>query len=246
VNTRRIKILRRKSWLGKLIRLPFKLIPDTAVLPIVSGPLKGCKWIKGSHNISVLIGTYEKSQSNRFFKEAKKAPIFWDLGSHVGYYSMLFAKSNPSGKIFAMEPLERNILLYHENMRLNAIQNYSLFSVAVSDSFGKLSFNTATTSVAGRLTESGDKQVDVIRLSKWIEENKIEVPHLIKMDIEGEEFKVLVDLKEVLLKHKPVLFLSTHGREVHKNCVDLLNTCGYSLKSLDAEDLESAKELMAF
>lgn len=37
-----------RSPLGKLLRLPLKLIPDKTVLPIIQGTLKGKKWIKGS------------------------------------------------------------------------------------------------------------------------------------------------------------------------------------------------------
>ena len=34
---------------GKLLRLPLKLIPYKTVLPIMQGPLKGKKWIKGAY-----------------------------------------------------------------------------------------------------------------------------------------------------------------------------------------------------
>jgi len=37
-----------RSPIGKLFRLPLKLIPAKTVLPILQGKLKGKKWIKGS------------------------------------------------------------------------------------------------------------------------------------------------------------------------------------------------------
>ena len=99
MNTRRIKFLRRKTLIGKLLRLPFKLIPAKAIVPIIRGPLKNKKWIKGSHNISIPLGSYELKQTAAFRKLALNSKAFWDLGSHVGYYSLLYNSVSPSGKI---------------------------------------------------------------------------------------------------------------------------------------------------
>lgn len=245
MNTRRVKILRRKSWLGKILRLPFDLIPKTAILPIISGLLKGTKWIKGSHNISVLLGTYERKQSIQFLKIASSASVFWDLGAHVGYYSLLYAKANPTGKIYAFEPIEGNVSLYIKHMALNNVLNFKVFESAVSDTYSKLSFNTTATSVAGKLSENGNITVDVVKLSDLTAKGKIEVPQLIKMDIEGEEFKVLTDLRDLLTTYKPGIFLSTHGARVHKNCLNLLAELNYVFVALDSNDLESSKEIFA-
>ncbi len=45
--------------IGKLIRLPLKLIPNKTVLLILQGKLKGKKWIKGSSINGCWLGTYE-------------------------------------------------------------------------------------------------------------------------------------------------------------------------------------------
>ena len=106
MNIRHIKFLRNKSLFGKIIRLPTKLIPASAILPILSGNLRGKKWIKGAHNVSVVLGTYERKQSNEFTTFCKGSKSFWDLGAHVGYYTLLYHFHNSGGKIFAFEPSE--------------------------------------------------------------------------------------------------------------------------------------------
>jgi len=45
------------SVVGKLLRLPLKLIPEGTILPIVQGKLKGKKWIAGSSHHGFWLGT---------------------------------------------------------------------------------------------------------------------------------------------------------------------------------------------
>lgn len=245
MNVRKFRFLRRKSLLGKVLRLPFKIIPNKSVLPILWGPLHGKKWIKGSHNLSILLGTYERNQTRFFQENAVGINVFWDLGAHVGYYSLLFRTSNASGKIVAFEPLPSNGELFNEHMKMNSVSDYNLYQFAVSDKQGGLSFNKGKNSVAGKLSMGGDIKVKVVQLSDWLSRGLIEVPQLIKMDIEGEETKVLRDLKLMLTEFKPKIFLSTHGDEVHRNCVQQLLELGYSLTPLDANDLKKCRELLA-
>lgn len=246
MNFRRIKFLRRKSFFGKLIRIPFKMIPSTAKLSIISGPLKGKKWIKGSHNISIILGTYEQKQTKEFIKHAKKAKVFWDLGAHVGYYSLLYKSINNTGKVFAFEPIEGTIKNFNEHMTLNKISDYKIFQVAVSDKEGELSFKKTNTTVAGRLDDQGDIKVKVIKLSNYLADNTIEMANLIKMDVEGAEVDVLKDLSPFLKQMKPVLFVSTHSAELHKNCLAILKDLGYQFSPMDSKDLATAKEFLAY
>ena len=246
MNIRHIKSLRNKSRFGKLIRLPIKLIPNNAILPILTGNLRGKKWIKGSHNISVILGTYERKQSLEFISFCKNSHSFLDLGAHVGYYTLLYHFNNRNGNICAFEPSESNAKLFRKHMELNKILDYKLFQMAVSDKEGMLSFKKSRTSVAGKLDEEGETKVSVVKLSTLLANGDIKMPDLIKMDIEGAEGNVLRDLKPLLMVKKPVLFVSTHGKDVHEDCLALLKDIGYRLKPLDRTDLHESRELLAY
>lgn len=246
MNVRKYRWLRRKSFVGKVLRLPFKLIPSNALLPILAGPLRGNRWIKGSHNLSVLLGTYEKIQSREFFQISRGARVLWDLGAHVGYYSLLFSKANRTGAIIAFEPVERNAKLFERHMNLNKVRNYEIKQLAVSNEVGTLSFNFGRTTVAGKLSRQGSSFVPVIKLSSWFKENASLPPNIVKMDIEGEELKVLQDIAQILRDHKPKIFLSTHGVALHHECIHFLRQLDYELKPLDAPSLEQCNELLAF
>jgi FkbM family methyltransferase len=245
INIRKIEILKPKSLLGKILRLPFRFIPDEAVVTILKGPLRGKKWINSSHNKSIWFGLYERSQTAYFIDRIKSKKVFWDLGAHVGYYTLQFCKLNPGGSVFAFEPLERNVLYFEKHMQLNNIKGYKIFKVAVSNAEGTLRFAKGTASVAGKLSSEGETEVEVIKLSSWYENGKISPPEVIKMDIEGAEINVLHDLKGILINRKPILFLSTHGQLVHDDCISLLEEIGYKVTPLDDANLKNAREILA-
>lgn len=244
-NLRRVKFLTRKSFIGRFLRMPFRMIPEDAVVRILSGPLFGMRWIKGSHNLSVLIGSYERKQTAKFCELARNAGVLWDLGAHVGYYSMLFQKVNPSAKVYAFEPSPRNATLFRRHMELNNLQKAVLIEKAVSDTAGLLSFDSGSSTVAGKLSSHGDQNVEVVRIAELLTYGELEVPQLIKMDIEGEEFKVLHDIWPVVSHQRPKILLSTHGAAVHKSCVNFLRDAGYTITPLDAHGLMTCRELIA-
>lgn len=246
LNIRRYRSLRKNSIIGKVFRLPFKLIPKGFVIRVFRGPLAGMKWIKGAHNDSVWLGLYERNQTAEFLRCAKVASCFLDLGAHVGYYSLLFARANPQGKGYAFEPSAVNYPLLCQHIRINSITNILVYNLAVSDTEGSIKFTAGKTSVASRLAINGELVVNSIKLSNWVASEKIPVPDLIKMDIEGAELSVLSDLLNLLKEYHPPIFLSTHGDATHQSCIQLLRAAGYRINPIDHKELEHSKEIFAF
>jgi len=68
--------------------------------------------------------------------------------------------------------------------------------------------------------------------------------HVDAFDIEGAEFRALVGAKECFLRYKPVLFLATHGREVHDDCCRLLHSWHYELRTVE-QSAPDRSELVA-
>ena len=244
LNLRKHNILRKNSLFGKLIRLPLLMVPKNKAISVLSGPLKGAKWIVGSHNHSAWLGTYETNQTLIFADKCKGLKVFWDLGAHAGYYTLLFKTVNKDSSVFAFEPIADNVSYFQRHLELNYINNVVLFEKAVSNEEGVLKFARGN-SVGGKLSEGGDMTVSVVKLSKLLVEQAIEFPDIIKMDIEGAEFKVLQDLKPHLLsKKKPIIFLSTHGKKVQEQCLKLMETLDYKITPLDPKNPRNTKEYL--
>ncbi len=69
-----------QSFLGKLIRLPLRLIPKKMVMPILQGSLRGKKWIVGSGEHGYWLGSYEYQKRLAFEKTIKRNTVVYDIG----------------------------------------------------------------------------------------------------------------------------------------------------------------------
>lgn len=244
INLRKHNILRRSNLIGKFLRLPFMLIPDETVMPILSGPLRGKKWIVGSHNHSVWLGTYETKQSRTFAEKCAGSKIFLDLGAHAGYYTLLYKTINKESLVYSFEPVEENYVYFQKHVNLNNLKKVNLFNKAVTNKEGILRFARGN-SVGGKLSSSGDMHVSAVKLSRLFEEKILEFPDIIKMDVEGAEYEVLKDLKPLLISSfKPIIFLSTHSKKVRHACLELISDLDYSINPLDDKKFEKAREFV--
>ena len=241
------KISSNQQPLGKLLRLPLKLIPKRAVFRIMQGRLKGWKWIVGSGEHGYWLGWYEIGKRQAFENAITEGAVVYDIGANVGYYSLMAAVvAGASGHVYAFEPLPRNVDYLRKHVALNKLEDrISVFDVAVSDQTGEAAFDLGASTSMGHLAESGEIKVKMVRLDDLLIEGQVKSPDYMKVDVEGAEFDVLNGARELLARHKPVIFLDTHNREAHNATVELLNEMDYEIVCLDGKPLPESKELIA-
>jgi hypothetical protein len=97
----------------------------------------------------------------------------------------------------------------------------------------------------GKISSKGDLIVRMVTLDELFLQEQISVPNVMKIDVEGAEYLVLCGAKRLLKENSPIIFLATHGSEVHKQCCSLLQSWGYSLSSIDSSSLEHSREIVA-
>ena len=137
----------RKS-IGILRHICFKIISQ----------LEGVNWFLRSHVIPEFIeinghklfldkldslgifrhGFYDQFQTEIVKKIIKKGDIVLDVGAHIGYFTLIFAKLvGKNGKVFAFEPDPTNFDLLTKNVEINGYKNVILVRKAFSDKTGK-------------------------------------------------------------------------------------------------------------
>jgi len=236
-----------KSFLGRLIRLPLRLIPAGMVVPILQGPLRGQRWITGSGTHGCWLGSYEYKKQRVFADAINPGMIVYDVGAHVGFYTMLAScRVGSSGKVIAFEPLPRNINLLKRHLALNGCGNVSVAEWAVSDRPG-LAWFTANPerSFEGHLSAGGDFQVQAVTLDDLWSGGKLPIPDVIKIDVEGAEHDALLGARQLLKARHPLIFLATHSVEKHSQCCRLLLNLGYELHSIDERPIDNSDEIVA-
>ena len=234
-----------QTVLGKMLRLPLKLVPSQAKVPILQGRLKGEKWVVGSGVHGYWLGSYETEKQQVLAKLIAQGDVVFDIGAHVGFYSLLASVLvGSTGHVYAFEPLPRNLFYLREHLRLNHISNVTVVEAAVSDRCGVAGFDEGTNSFAGHIAADGNLQVETLCLDEMVP-GKIPPPDCIKVDAEGAEMLILSGAESVLANFHPIVLLATHGCLVHGECCRFLEDLGYVLWPLDRKPLEKSRELLA-
>lgn len=225
-----------ESQLGKLVRAPLKLIPRGARVRVLQGPLRGKRWIVGSGTHGCWLGTYEYDKVRVFERWVRPGDVVYDVGAHVGYYTLLASELvGPAGRVFAFEPLPRNLRFLREHVRLNKAANVAVVDAAVAGREDKAFISEGPSHSEGRLGPAGEIEVRTVGLDELVSEG-LPAPKCIKMDIEGGELDALEGASGILADAKPVVFLSTHGSQVRESCRSLLAAAGYELRELGSPD----------
>ncbi len=217
--------LKRKSNLrAKLRRNIKKVIPPILLELLVSKKYDFLKKIPRFTEVEVdLLGKKIKipdTASFRFiydelfekeiykFKATTLAPRIIDAGANIGLSAIYFKQLYPNAKIIAFEP-DAKIFEY---LKYNV---YEVFGYKNVELVRKGLWNKETTLAfyeegadGGRITDKsvGTTYIEVTRLRSYINEKT----EFLKIDIEGAEYKVLEDCKD-LLKNVENLFVEYHS-----------------------------------
>jgi FkbM family methyltransferase len=236
----------RQSLLGKLLRLPLKLLPAHTVVPIMQGPMRGLRWIVGSGDHGYWLGSYELAFQHQFAETVQEGDTVFDIGAHVGYYTLLAARQvGLGGHVYAFEPLPRNAAFLDHHIQINHLNNVTTYQVAVSDKTGSAHFGGGQSSSTGRITSNGELEVRAASLDDMLDSGEVAPPSVMKIDVEGAEAAVLRGGKRLLAQYRPVIFLATHGSEPQEECTHLLESLDYSLCPINNERPEEATEFLA-
>src|ERR1700730_3655436 len=229
---------------GKVVRFPFRLLPRGMTARILQGPLRGKKWILGSQRHAFWLGGYEPKMQALIARELKQGRTFYDIGANVGFYTLLGSFCVAPGGVFAFEPLPANVEFLKRHLAINQVKNVRVLQLAISDEIGTAKFRAEPTGAMGQLDSSGNVNVEMSTIDALLATRDIPPPDFIKMDIEGAECKALLGARECFRQHRPVLFLATHGKEIHDRCCDLLCSWRYKVEII-MKETEDRSEIMA-
>ncbi len=219
--------------LGKIARLPLKMIPKKAVLPILQGPGRGLKWIVGSYNHGCWLGSYEYEKQVVIPGLVKPGDVVYDVGAHVGYFTIIFAKLvGPAGQVAAFEPFPQNHAYIQRHVALNGFSNVKAIEAGVGARTETAYFEAGWHEATGRRGEKGDFSFQVYSLQDAMAKFGLKWPTLIKMDIEGEEARVIPALADELARRGVTLLISTHSNDITRDLSGLLSSKGYGVTPL--------------
>lgn len=145
------------------------------------------------------------------FKSPVNSPNIIDCGSNIGLSILYFKKLYPLANILSFEPDEATFSLLENNIKINNLQNISLVNIALSDKEEK-AFLYKTSALPGSLNmslvKSNRHPIKQTTSAKKLSDYINHPIHLIKVDVEGSEVKILNDFstsEKKMVIHKMIV-----------------------------------------
>ena len=162
-------------------------------------------------------GHHDKVGLELWTKITENEGVFIDVGSHTGLYTILGLLSNKKNFLISIEPSFINLGRMISNLRLNNLfKNNSQFLGAASNYSGQGFFmshiDKTFMSKGGKIASSGEK-VNIIKLDDISISGNKKIKG-IKIDTEGEDYKVLVGAENTIKNFEPDIIIET--RESNK------------------------------
>ena len=181
-----------------------------------------------------------------------KDSVVLDIGSHVGYFSLLFGSCvGERGKVIAFEPNPKTYNVLTENSKNNPSFNIIPYNLACTPETKKYIFNYSDPNIYNNGMNGGyfdelnqgeviknfhsyKVEVDGVNVVDFLNKNHadlIDNIKFIKTDTEGLDKEVLKTLRSIIEKNKPVLMVEAFVSLTNEEMEDYYNV----LKSFDYE-----------
>jgi len=145
-----------------------------------------------------------------------KRPVIVDVGGHIGTFSISIAKILKNKcRVITFEPDKENYDLLLKNIKLNKVNSVSPKNIAISDYVGKGYLHTEKMNTDAYFLDQSRKGYNC-QVSTLVGEmglKRIKKINILKMDIEGGEYKIFSDKKSLnyILKNVHYFFLEYHN-----------------------------------
>ena len=162
----------------------------------------------------------------------------WDLGAHFGIHTVGLAKAaGSSGQVAGFEPDPVAFAKLVRHVGMNRLTNVKLFQAAASDRDGRLELivsgglgSTVTHArYESEVPSAGTTTFDApsIRLDTLVECGEIELPGLVKVDVEGHGAKAIAGGMQSIARSMPAIVFSVHSPHEWGDTGALLRPLGY-------------------
>lgn len=213
---------------------------------IISPPtLKGLKMAidpdSGIDRTIFFRGIAHRELVDFLLKNVKTNSVFFDIGSHSGYFSLLAAHIANKGQVYSFDPQPKSCNLLKYSISLNHINNIKVNQVCVGNRDGFVNFFISSQTDASSIMRTPyqgrvkSTKCKITRLDSYCKKNNIKKINFIKIDTEGAEKAILFSSKDLLKKYRPVLIVefandaastfNFHPNELY----DYLKDLGYNM-----------------
>jgi FkbM family methyltransferase len=161
---------------------------------------------------------------------AGKGGTVVDVGANIGFYTLEGAVAVGSqGRVISIEAAPSHLECLKHNIELNELNNVSVIGSAVGDATGHATLTLPRGDNLGMFTlgeVEGEEThlVEINTIDDLLEKQSIQSLDLVKMDIEGSEFRALRGAARTFQKFRPSLLIELNEVALHR--------CGSSTQAI--------------
>jgi FkbM family methyltransferase len=138
--------------------------------------------------------------------------VMFDAGANIGYYSILFSRLAPQGRVYAFEPTETMDLL-RANLDHNGCRNVTSLKLALGDFAGRREDNIFR--IWG--TEPEHHAYDFTTVDEMVQQLALERLDCIKIDVDSFDFDVLRGSEKTLRELDPWVVVELNDALAKRN-----------------------------
>jgi len=204
---------------------------------ILFGPAKGLTWINDLNpHLTFNLGLWESRKQILMKKYVTRGMVAYDLGAYHGYFTLVFSRLvGEKGLVYSFEPAKESFEHLGKLITFNRLNNVKLHQKAVGEKDRKGYFNFNNSYPMGSCVSDapgGNYKVDIISLNSFVLKDLNKKPDIVKVDIEGFEFKALKGMDKIVDLYHPIFFIDAHGKKNHSCCITFLEEHGYKVEVL--------------
>ena len=186
----------------------------------------------------------------------RSSHVVWDIGANIGLFTYAAAGiAGPGGRVVALEPDTWLVDLLRRSTHLNGTPRapVDILAVAACESIGVDRFCVARRSrAASHLQNEGTSQAGGTREEQLVPSVTLDhllgffpAPNVLKIDVEGAEYRVLAGAERILSKIRPVIICEVSPQNVDR-VSKLLISQGYTIFDADLDRVARKASSKAF
>lgn len=205
---------------------------------------------------------FSDSISRAIRKLVREGMTIFDIGANIGIYALQLARlTGPAGRVIAIEPIGWAVDKLRRTLELNNLTNVTVEKLALSNRsvenqdvefYASWPYDLSSNRdpVHGTGQKIKDK-VDFITLDDYVRREGIKKIDLIKLDVDGYEYRIIQGAADSLKRLRPLMIvelcrgtLEEAGYNV-EGVVDLLLSLDYSIFTLKFKAYRDREALLA-
>ena len=192
-----------------------------------------------------LYGVYEPYILDLIAKYLKPGDTFIDIGANIGQHSLFAAcLVGKTGKVYSFEPIPNIHQQFLDSIKINNFQNIiHSYNNALGNSNETKKFYVKPKNIGASSLVNLDDSEKIIQVSVKIGDEmlgNVTRIDMIKIDVEGYEYEVLLGIKNSLKKYLPILILEfsgtfylEQGQDHGSKILLLLQDLGYTIYDIE-------------